>query len=147
MIRKATTAIARAYDALEWTYTIDEVGDKSVLKTKFNAKQVGTIEILYFSADDDNDVAVRVMCFVKGIKAKEPELINAINELNNTYRFVKFVLDDDCDIRIEYDYPVRCADVGQMSVEVANRLVDICEKAYPVIMRALWASPGSGTGV
>ena len=37
--------------------------------------------------------------------------------------------------------------VGATAVEMANRLVDIADEGYPVIMRALWASPGSGTGV
>lgn len=147
MIRKATAAIARAYDANEWHYTIDEVGDKSVLKAKFNAKQAGSVELLYISTDDDSDVAVRIFHYVKGMPAKAPELLGAINELNCKYRFVKFVMDNDCDIQIEYDLPVRCADPGQTAVEMANRLVDIAEEAYPVIMRALWASPGSGTGV
>lgn len=147
MIRKATAAIARAYDANEWHYTIDEVGDKSVLKAKFNAKQAGSVEILYISTDDDSDVAVRIFRYVNGVASKEPELLEAINELNCKYRFVKFVLDKDCDVQIEYDLPVRCADVGATAVEMANRLVDIADEGYPVIMRALWASPGSGTGV
>lgn len=147
MIRKATAAIARAYDGNEWRYTIDEVGDKSVLKARFNAGQAGSVELLYISTDDDSDVAVRIFHYIKGMASKEPELLDAVNELNCKYRFVKLVLDKDCDVQIEYDLPVRCADVGQTAVEMANRLVDIADESYPVIMRALWASPGSGTGM
>jgi len=147
MIHKATAAIARAYEGNEWRYTIDEVKDASILKANFNAKNAGTIKIQYLSPDDDNDVHVVIADYINGVPSKEPELLLAINELNCKYRFAKFVLDEDCDVRIECDIPLRCGDVGQTAIELANRLVDIADEGYPVIMRALWASPGSGTGV
>ena len=39
----------------------------------------------------------------------------------------------------EIEAPVRTHDVGEICLELMGRCVDICDKAYPDFMTALWA--------
>lgn len=64
----------------------------------------------------------------------------AINSLNKHFRFAKFVLDtDDNTIQAEWDAAFRSRDVGEICYELLIRMVDICDTAYPDLMKALWA--------
>ena len=67
-------------------------------------------------------------------------LLKAINAVNRRFRFAKFVLDtDDNSVQAELDAVFRSHDVGEICLELMARCVDICDKAYPDLMKALWA--------
>ena len=50
------------------------------------------------------------------------------------------VLDtNDNTVQAEMDAAFRTHDVGEFCLELMGRCVDICDKAYPDFMKALWA--------
>ena len=77
---------------------------------------------------------------VKVPEEKVDVMYPAINSLNRHFRFAKFVLDtDDNTIQVEMDTAFRSRDVGEICYELLIRMVDICDTAYPDLMKALWA--------
>ena len=84
-------------------------------------------------------MAVRVIALTRVEEEKVPVILPVINELNVKYRFVKFTLDKDNDINVEYDYPVSCSNPGESAEEIMIRFVQIIDESYPSLMRAMWA--------
>lgn len=70
-----------------------------------------------------------------------------MNALNAQYRFVKWVIDKDGDIHLEFDMPSETPAVilGDLAIEVFLRMVKIADDAYPTIMRKIWAEQPSPT--
>ena len=118
---------------------IDESDTSSSVWLQFGIKNGGNYRIRFISKDDDNDVAVRVFSLVEVDESKQAKVLPIINQLNSKYRFVKFVLDSDGDINLEYDYLVRCPNPAVSAREIVIRIVKIVDEAYPELMRAMWA--------
>ena len=70
---------------------------------------------------------------------KMAQALIVCNSLNVKYRWVKFCIDDDKDIRCEADAVVDLASCGEECMSIVNRIVSITDEAYPEIMRALWS--------
>lgn len=137
---QATTWIAAAFDAKGWKYeTSENPGKSSRLVTRWNGENIQTVELAYISTDDDNDVAVRCFRIAQVPQNKMENVRKVLNELNNKYRYVKFVVDDEQDVNCEYDLPIATEAVGACCTEMCIRMVQIIDEAYPEIMKALWA--------
>lgn len=139
-MHKMTRAI---YDQLKATsdYKVfTEESDKtSHVWLQFGIKNGGSYRIRFISHDDDNDVSVRVFSIVTVDEERRPKVLPVINQLNSKFRFVKFVLDNDGDINLEYDYLMDCPDPAASAKELIIRMVQIIDDAYPELMRAMWA--------
>ena len=137
---KATREIAAKLDSEEIKYSILTGNDSSTVQVKYSGDNFSTLEILFISRDDDNDVAVRAWGFVSGIaKEKRDKMIGVVNAMNDRFRYVKFVLDDDDDLNLTYDIPMTVTNVGEVAREIISRFVNIADEAYPEFMKALWA--------
>ena len=136
-------ATRNIYDALKKEGNLkvftEDSEKRSEVWLQFGIKNGSSYRIRFISTDDDNDVAVRVFGFI----SVEPECIHKIlpvlNALNQKYRYVKFVCDDDGDINIEYDFPVSASRPEESAKEIMARIVSIIDKSYPELMHALWA--------
>ena len=66
--------------------------------------------------------------------------MDACNVLNHKIRYLKFYLDTDGDINIEYDFPVRCPDdgIGEMAFEIFVRMMQVLDSEYSIFMKALY---------
>lgn len=117
----------------------EEVGNSSFAWLQFSIKNGGSYRIRFISRDDDNDVAVRIFGLVSIDSAQQAKILPVLNQLNAKYRYVKFVMDKDGDINLEYDYLVRCPDPAASAEEIIVRIVKIVDEAYPELMRAMWA--------
>ena len=117
----------------------DETSSSSYVWLQFGIKNGGSYRIRFISRDDDHDVAVRVFALVSVEPDCQTKILPTVNELNAQYRFVKFVLDDDGDINLEYDYPVSDPNPAASARELVIRISNIVDEAYPKLMRAMWA--------
>ena len=118
------------------------VGDKGreVVDVSFSGENMNTIKTRFIFEEDGESVAIRVFDIVKVPAEKVDVMYPAINSLNRHFRFAKFVLDtDDNTIQAEMDTAFRSRDVGEICYELLIRMVDICDTAYPDLMKALWA--------
>lgn len=117
----------------------EDHGSSSNVWLQFGIKNGGSYRIRFISKDDDNDVAVRVYGLVTVDEDHRDKVLPALNALNVKYRYVKFNLDKDGDVNLEYDYLVRCPDPAASAREIMIRIVKIVDEAYPELMRAMWA--------
>lgn len=141
MIHKATQLIKEAMDNEELKYSIEESDDRSVVLAGFGIKNGPSVRVQFISSDEDNDVAIRLYGVVNEVsEEKMGEMQKVINECNNHYRYLKFTLDNDRDINVEYDLPVRADDscVGPMACEIFIRIMKIVDECYPKFMRVMW---------
>lgn len=117
----------------------DETSSSSYVWLQFGIKNGGSYRIRFISRDDDHDVAVRVFSLVSVEPDCQNKILSTVNELNAQYRFVKFAMDDDGDINLEYDYPVSDPNPAASARELVIRISNIVDEAYPKLMRAMWA--------
>ena len=123
----------------DWKVFEEESDNQSAAWVQFSAKNGPAYKIKFISADDDNDVAVRVFGLVKVSEDKKDKVLRTLNSLNSQYRYVKYVIDDDGDVNVEYDFPARAVNVESCAEELAVRFVRIIDESYAQIMHAMWS--------
>ena len=135
----ATKRIYNALKAKEGLKVFTEENEKSSeVWLQFPVKNGGNYRIKFISTDNDNDVAVRVFGLLRVDDTQKAKILEALNALNIKYRYVKFCCDNDGDVNIEYDYPVRSENPENSAEEIVIRFVKIIDDAYPQLMHALW---------
>ena len=135
----ATKRIYNALKAKEGLKVFTEENEKSSeVWLQFPVKNGGNYRIKFISTDNDNDVAVRVFGLLRVDDTQKAKILETLNALNVKYRYVKFCCDNDGDVNIEYDYPVRSENPENSAEEIVIRFVKIIDDAYPQLMHALW---------
>ena len=61
-----------------------------------------------------------------------------LNKLQDQYRFLRFTLDRDGDINVEYDATCCDRDAGMLAMEMIIRITKILDEAYPELKRAVY---------
>lgn len=142
MIYKATTLIKQEMDKQGLKYSVEEFNDRSIIFAGFGIENGPNVRVQFISQDNDNDVAIRLFGFVNGVsESKMEKMAQVVNECNRKFRYLKFVLDSDRDINIEYDIPLRTTDeaVGAEACEIFIRIMKIADECYPMFMRVIWS--------
>lgn len=96
----------------------------------------------FISRDNDNDVAVCILGLIANTPTeKKARVMEACNVLNHKIRYMKFYLDTDGDINVEYDFPVHSPDngIGEMAFEIFVRTMKILNAEYSIFMKALYS--------
>ncbi len=140
MIHNATQIIENAFAAKELKYQVEEIGPISMVICGFSGENC-TVRVNLISTDEDCDVKLLSMPITRFPKARMSEGYELMNELNSKFRFVKWVIDKDGDIHLEYDIPSSTPAVilGEVVFEVFLRMVKIADDAYPTIMKQIWS--------
>lgn len=113
---------------------------KDTMTVTYGGENMSSIRCSFYFSDDGEDVAIRVFDIVKVPENKVNAMIHVVNALNNRFRFAKFCLyTKDNTVQAEMDGAFRSHDVGEIVLEMMVRMVDICDKAYPDLMKALWS--------
>ena len=102
----------------------------------------GSIEIFFKFDDSDSHVHLEGINFIKVPEDKFDSLAlyKTINECNNEYVHVKFVLNaEEGQIIARDDDVIQLDSCGPECFELMIRMVQIVEDAYPRFMKALWA--------
>ena len=138
---KVTTEIYNALSQVDGLKVFTEdYTNKSEVWLQFGHKTGGgSYRIHFISTKEKNDVAVRVFGLLTVEDSHRDKILPVINKLNNKYRYIKFVLDDDGDVNLEYDFTLRCPDPTVSAEEIVIRMVKIVDESYPELMRAMWA--------
>lgn len=116
---------------------MDETDSSSNAWLQFSGKDGVSYKIRFISRDDDNDVAVRVYGLINVDEPRRIKMLPLLNDLNCKYRYVKFVLDSDGDVNLEYDYPIHSPNPAASAGEIAIRFAKIIDGVYPELIRAL----------
>lgn len=136
---KATEEIRKAFEERGLKFRVNEGEKTCSVEAGFKSGAGVNVKIRFISTDDENDVAVRAFQIVSVPEAKRDEVLKKVNELNTQYRYAKFTIDDDGDINVEYDMPVKGANVGECALEMFLRFMKIIDQALPQIMKVIWA--------
>lgn len=138
---KATRIIDEAFNEKDIRHNIEQHGESESVCAGFAVKKGPLVMVRFISQDDDNDVAVRILSLFNDIPEDEwPRILKVINKVNCEKRYAKFCLDDDGDIHVEIDVPVRCSDdcLGKVACELFYRTMQIVQEKYEEIARALY---------
>lgn len=113
---------------------------KDTMSVSYQGDNMDTIRCNLFFDTECESVALRVFDIVKIPDGKLASMFVAVNALNNRFRFAKFCIDtDDNTVQAEIDGAFRSQDAGEITRELMLRIVNICDEAYPDLMKALWA--------
>ena len=116
-----------------------ELGNKWALTASVGGDHA-SYKFLYVKSDDeDNDVAMRVLSIANFPENRLDAAYKLVSELNRQYRFLRFVIDSDNDLNVEYDFPIHCDPIGPMAIELMIRTTQILDDCYPKVMRLIWA--------
>ena len=133
-----TTACAAYFDSVGLKY---HQHDERALSASWNADNVpnGIRVLMLFDKDGDNNLRFVVSNIVTVPQDRLGAVILACNKLNSRFRFAKFYIEDNNELFIDGDAIVSMDNVGDVCREMCNRMVDIVDKGYPDIMRAIYA--------
>ena len=138
----ATNLIAETFEKYGVKFdVVSHHGDEHLL-AGFPVNCGPSVVMRFISRDNDNDVAACIFGLISNIpKEKRARIMEACNVLNHNIRYMKFYLDPDGDINIEYDFPVHSPDqsIGKMAFEIFVRMMQILNSQYSIFMKALYS--------
>ena len=114
--------------------------DERAVRVTYSGENMKSIPVIVaFSKDGSNKV--QLSCFDVGKFGGDKMASGLItcNAMNAKFRWVKFYLDSDNDVRVEADAIVDMDTVGEECHELLLRTVSIVDDAYPEFMKALWS--------
>lgn len=113
--------------------------EENMFRVGWNFKG-GSIDIIFDFDEDDEHVHLEGMNFVRIPEDKYDAMYKTVNDLNDTYKLVKFVLlTQHGQICARDDAVIQLDSCGEECFELMIRMVHIVEDAYPSIMKALYA--------
>ena len=111
---------------------------KDIVSVTYTAHNLPQIRFRVIVDIDGRDVGIRVWSLCRAeTRAQAVALIATLNELNNTYRWYRFYLDDDREAAADLDALVTSETIGPVVYELILRGVSIIDEAYPKMRRAL----------
>ena len=115
-------------------------GGENHVRVSYSGDNISSIPInVIFDKNGKNYVQLDCWNIAKFNADKMPAGLITCNELNKKFRWVKFYIDEDMDIRCQADMIVEPDTVGAECLEFVQRSVNIIDEAYPEFMKALWA--------
>ncbi len=108
------------------------------VKITYSGDNLKSIPVYVFF-DEDGDPMVQFKCWdIANFKNKELAGIRACNEANNTYRWVKYHIDDDGDVIASIDAYIESGTCGKECLSLVRRVVNITDDVYPIFGKAMW---------
>ena len=110
---------------------------QSLVVCGVNGKNNARYDVVFVFGKDGRDVLMRVTGLVAFPEEKWGPMLELVNELNGSYRWLKFdvkpeQVDAQCDAVIDEDTS------GRICVELMLRTMRIIDDAYPKFMHVLW---------
>lgn len=138
---KAINLLAEAFEKHEANFHVLSLRGREELLAGFPVNGGPTVLMNFIARDNDNDVAARIYGLITNIPmAKRARAMEACNILNRDMRFLKFYINRDGDINVDYDFPVHGSDdcIGEMAFEIFVRTMNILGRKYKIFMKALY---------
>ncbi len=113
--------------------------EENVLRIGWGFKG-GSIQIFFDFDEEDEHVHLEGLGFIDVPEEKYDAIYPVLNEMNNKYNHVKFVLDTERGtLRARDDDVIQLDSCGPECFELMARMVSVVEDAFPTFMKALWA--------
>ncbi len=102
-----------------------------------SGKNNARYDVLFIFDKDGHSVSLRVFGLVTSSEEKWAAMLDAVNSVNATYRWLKFFMKDDR-VNVQCDAIISDETSGKVCVELLVRTMRIVDEAYPSFMRVLW---------
>lgn len=117
----------------------DLEGDATLVIVGVNGKNT-RYDVLFIFDPNGETASIRVPRLVAGCpEEKTFPMLDAINEINAKFRWLKLYLDKDQNIDAQADAYVNDSVESSVCVKLLLRIVNIIDECYPMLMHALWA--------
>lgn len=139
---KAINLIAETFEKRGVKFDVVSHHGNEQLLAGFSVDCGPNVIMRFISCDNDNDVAARIFGLISNTpKEKRTRVMEACNVLNHKIRYMKFYLDPDGDINVEYDFPMHSPDdgIGERAFEIFVRVMQILDSEYSIFMKALYS--------
>lgn len=131
--------VKQAFDKANLKYHINHVGNQWEVVAGVNGK-ANTYQVKFIAKDGSkNDLALRVFALAHFPQDRRYAAYPVLNKFQQKYRFIRFNLDRDGDVNMEYDLPSCTSNVGACAVEMLLRTMKMVDEIYPDLMRSVWA--------
>ena len=130
--------IKTAFEAADLRFRVDHVGDQWELVAGVSGK-ANSYQVKFITKDGGkDDVAMRVFNLVHINPGNRGNVLATLNGFQRKYRFLRYTIDKDDDVKIEYDLHTCGADIGKAATEMLLRTMKIVDDIYPELMRQVW---------
>lgn len=138
-VHPSIASIQTVFDKNDLHYSVRNRDDRCELIAGVNGK-ANTYDVKFISmSPEKSNVAIRVFALANIPEGREAAIRRVLNEFQQEYRFLQFVLDSDNDVNVEYDLPSCSQNVGEICREMLIRIMNIIDDIYPRLMRGIWA--------
>ena len=137
--------LVEAFNAHGLKYHLSETEQYQEIHVPFGIRNGPFVDMRFISSNRGNDTSVRIMNLVNKVpEERRFRVLEACNTMNCKYRFLKFNMDKDNDVHVEYDLPVNTGNecLGEMAFEIFLRTMQILNEGYITIARALYMPDG-----
>ena len=141
-IYKATNLITEAFDKHRIKYDVITVGGSEQILAGIAIDCGPSAFMRFISTSDDNNIAIRIPYIISKVPDNRcGRVLEACNLLNTDCRYIKFCLDEDKDVSVEFDFLKSIPDeaLGEMAVEVFLRAYSILNREYKIFMDAIYS--------
>ena len=134
-MNSAINEIHKAFAEAGLKHDVQQVGSNSIVITGMTGK--ADTYRFFFVKDGDvgNDVALRIAKISHCPRYQLERAREVLNEIQNQYRFLRFIIDDDGDINCQYDFPTSYEEIGKGAVEMSLRLTMILDECISKLKR------------
>lgn len=130
--------IKRVLDETKTKYREESNGKQWEIVTGFSGKDKNYIIKFISTGPQDDALAIRVFGIVSAEKSQYPRIYPVLQSLQDTYRYLRFTLDRDGDVNVEFDVTCLGKDAGLVALEMIVRITKILDDAYPQLKRAAY---------
>ena len=111
----------------------------SLVACGVSGKNNAQYNVLFIFDANGETVSIRVYNLVVSCpEEKTLKMLDAINDVNAHYRWLKFYLDKEQAVNVQADAYVDCDAEGKICVKYLLRFMQIIDECYPTFMRVLW---------
>lgn len=134
MALKVTAAF---FDSKGMKYEISD--DGRAIITGFGLQNLEGVKITIIFDDNDRTVALRAFSILKIPDSKVNNMFAVVNALNQKFRWIKFIIDEeDNTIDAADDAVIQLDSCGDEVMELCLRFASIVDDAYPEIMASMF---------
>lgn len=134
----AIADIKRVLDETKTKYREESNGRQWEIVTGFTGKEKNYLIKFISTGSNDDTLAMRIFGIVSVERSQYSRVYPVLNKLQDTYRFLRFTLDGDGDVNVEYDLTCCDKDAGLVALELIVRITKILDDAYPELKRAAY---------
>ncbi len=138
---KMITLIQKEFDEKGIHSTLDAENGVDILHAGFSLDYGMNVDLSCYAQEDNSDVSIRLYSILN-VKHINASILKVLNDCNDTYHFFKFVLDEDQDLVICYDFTpgLDTENLGNIVFELCLHILNVAQEVYPDFMRAIWGN-------